>query len=362
MVALHIGDPVMAVPSRNAPLVWVLHDGKPGMASQALGLAEATGFPFVEKQLSVNRPWAWLPPQLWLAPLRVASEGDVRLAPPWPDLVIGCGRHSAMPALAIRRASGGRTFAAQVQDPRIGRGKFDLLFVPEHDRLRGPRVVVTRGAIHRVTPVRLTEQGRRFPGLAGLPRPILGVLIGGANRSYRLGLDRLAAIAEAIAAILRAVGGSAVVTPSRRTGAAGLALLRQHLARHPFEFVFTTPSGTWLWRSTFIRRVLRPAIDGNLTDPKPGVRTHPVRPGLTFHGLRHSRKTWMIADGIPEIAQARRLGHRLDNRIVETYSHVAPEVERRLIHCLERRWREARTEVDRAAVPPAAPGDQACSA
>ncbi|TMJ56598.1 MAG: hypothetical protein E6G81_13680 [Alphaproteobacteria bacterium] len=225
----------MAVPSRNAPLVWVLHDGKPGMASQALGLAEATGFPFVEKQLSVNRPWAWLPPQLWLAPLRVASEGDVRLAPPWPDLVIGCGRHSAMPALAIRRASGGRTFAAQVQDPRIGRGKFDLLFVPEHDRLRGPRVVVTRGAIHRMTPVRLTEQGRRFPGLAGLPRPILGVLIGGANRSYRLGLDRLAAIAEAIAAILRAVGGSAVVTPSRRTGAAGLALLRQHLVGLPAE-------------------------------------------------------------------------------------------------------------------------------
>ena len=235
MVALHIGDPVMAVPSRNAPLVWVLHDGKPGMASQALGLAEATGFPFVEKQLSVNRPWAWLPPQLWLAPLRVASEGDVRLAPPWPDLVIGCGRHSAMPALAIRRASGGRTFAAQVQDPRIGRGKFDLLFVPEHDRLRGPRVVVTRGAIHRVTPVRLTEQGRRFPGLAGLPRPILGVLIGGANRSYRLGLDRLAAIAEAIAAILRAIGGSAVVTPSRRTGAAGLALLRQQLVGLPAE-------------------------------------------------------------------------------------------------------------------------------
>src|SRR5438477_4467123 len=170
MVALHIGDPVSAVPSRNTPLVWVLHDGKPGMASQALGLAEATCFPFIEKQLSVCRPWGWLPPQLWLAPLCAASESGVRLAPPWPVLVIGCGRHSAMPALAIRRASGGRTFAAQIQDPRIGRGEFDLLFVPEHDRLRGPRVVVTRGAIHRVTPARLIEEPQRFPGLAGLPR------------------------------------------------------------------------------------------------------------------------------------------------------------------------------------------------
>src|SRR5690242_353617 len=126
MVALHIADPVTAVPSENEPVVWVLHDGKPGMASQALGLAEAAGFPFVEKQLSARRPWAWLPPQLWLAPLYAVSEGGVRLAPPWPDAVIGCGRHSAMPALAIRRASRGRAFAAQIQDPRVGRGEFDL--------------------------------------------------------------------------------------------------------------------------------------------------------------------------------------------------------------------------------------------
>jgi mitochondrial fission protein ELM1 len=237
MVALSIavGDEARPMRHTPAPLVWVLHDGKPGMASQALGLAEATGFPFVEKRLSVRQLWAWLPPQLWLAPLRAVSEGGVRLTPPWPDLVIGCGRHSAMPALAIRRTSGGHTFAAQVQDPRVGRGEFDLLFVPEHDRLRGPRAVVTRGAIHRVNPARLAEERRRFPALGGLPRPILGVLIGGSNRSYRLGLDRLAAIAEAIGGILRTGGGSAVVTPSRRTGAAGVALLRDRLAGLPAE-------------------------------------------------------------------------------------------------------------------------------
>jgi len=68
-----------------------------------------------------------------------------------------------------------------------------------------------------------------------LPRPILGVLIGGANRSYCLSLDRLAAIAEAIAGVLRAGGGSALVTPSRRTGAAGVALLRERLAGLPAE-------------------------------------------------------------------------------------------------------------------------------
>jgi hypothetical protein len=57
--------------------------------------------------------------------------------------------------------------------------------------------------------------------------------------------------------------------------------------------------------------------------------------------LRHSHKTWLIAGGAPEIAQARRLGHHLDNRVIETYSHVAPEVEQRLLEDLERRWHTA---------------------
>jgi hypothetical protein len=62
---------------------------------------------------------------------------------------------------------------------------------------------------------------------------------------------------------------------------------------------------------------------------------------LTFHGLRHSHKTWLIADHIPETAQARRLGHHLPNRLVEVYSHVAPEIEHHLLNTLERRYRHA---------------------
>ncbi|MFZ2004321.1 MAG: hypothetical protein WAV02_04500, partial [Stellaceae bacterium] len=60
-------DPAPPSPDDSAvPLVWVLHDGKAGMASQALGLAEATGLPFIEKSLAVRAPWAYLPPLLWL--------------------------------------------------------------------------------------------------------------------------------------------------------------------------------------------------------------------------------------------------------------------------------------------------------
>jgi len=217
----------------DAPLVWVLHDGKAGMASQSLGLAEAVGFPFVERVLTVHPPWAWLPPQLWAAPLAAVSDAGRRLEPPWPDLVIACGRNTAKPALAIRRASGERTITAQIQDPRVGHNEFDLMVVPEHDRLRGANVITSKAALHRVTPEKLAAEQARFPELASLPRPVLGVLVGGSNRAYRLTLDRLAEIADAIAIAVRESGGSVVLTPSRRTGDVGIELLRQRLAGLP---------------------------------------------------------------------------------------------------------------------------------
>ena len=196
------------------------------MVSQALGLAEAVGFPFIEKRLTIRFPWAYLPPRLWFFPFS-ATHHRPNLAPPWPQLVIGCGRNAAMPVLAIRRASDGHTAAVQIQD--AGVGEFDLSVVPEHDGLRGPRVIVTRGAVHRVTPARLAAERRRFPALAAMSRPILSVLIGGTNKAYRLTLRRVREIADAVGEILRNQGGSALLTPSRRTGAAGIALLRNRL-------------------------------------------------------------------------------------------------------------------------------------
>jgi hypothetical protein len=86
------------------------------------------------------------------------------------------------------------------------------------------------------------------------------------------------------------------------------------------------------------------------------MRTYPIRPGLTFHGLRHSHKTWLISAGIPEIAQARCLGHRLDKRVVVIYSHVADDVEARLQAALKQAWLDARhTITDHPTAPPVRP-------
>ena len=118
-------------------------------------------------------------------------------------------------------------------------------------------------------------------------------------------------------------------------------LLRAHLATHTHRHVFISPDGDLHRRSNFSRRAMRPCADGNLTLDNPEIRLQPAAPGLTFHGLRHSHKTWMIEDAIPEIAQALRLGHVMGDKVRETYSHVAAAVEARLLQCLQDRWDKA---------------------
>ncbi|WP_189135454.1 tyrosine-type recombinase/integrase [Wenjunlia tyrosinilytica] len=115
-------------------------------------------------------------------------------------------------------------------------------------------------------------------------------------------------------------------------------LLTADLAASTRPFVFTTIRGKHLRRSGFQRRLWAPAVSGGRHLNETWT---PVRQGLTFHGLRHSHKTWLIEDGVPEVAQARRLGHTMENKIDDVYSHVTSSIDSRLLAGLETRWRRS---------------------
>jgi mitochondrial fission protein ELM1 len=213
---------------------WIITQGHAGMEAQCRGLADALGLAPVIKRVRVRRLWDLLPKRLWLAPLRVLRADSDRLDPPWPDLVISCGSVGAPLAAAIRSASGGRTRAVHIQDPKMDLHRFDLVIAPRHDGLRGDNVISSKAAIHPVTPQKLEEGARRWgPVLAPLPRPLIAVLIGGPNGRHRLTPDIVTRLADNLVSLARKTGGALAVTPSRRTGAENEAVLRERLKDVP---------------------------------------------------------------------------------------------------------------------------------
>jgi mitochondrial fission protein ELM1 len=221
----------------DKPTCWILTDGKAGMESQCLGLAEALDLTPVIKRITSRFPWSILPPQLWVAPLQAPSPPGDDLAPPWPDLLIATGRQTVAPALAIKKAQGSAIIAVQIQNPTVDPSRFDLVIAPKHDDIEGSNVVTTLGALHRITPERLTEEAARCAArYAALPRPLVAVLIGGTNKQYRMTEQCTDRLADLLVDAAGRQGLGLAVTASRRTGVKNIERLKQRLSQVPSDF------------------------------------------------------------------------------------------------------------------------------
>jgi hypothetical protein len=139
--------------------------------------------------------------------------------------------------LYVRRASrrGGKgALTIQIQNPGIDAKSFDFVVTPSHDGLKGRNVITTLGALHGVTPELVREAATAFaPRVAGLRPPYGGVLIGGPNRAYRFNAGDMRKLGGDIRQFAKRLGLSLLITPSRRTGAENLAILKKSLADTP---------------------------------------------------------------------------------------------------------------------------------
>jgi mitochondrial fission protein ELM1 len=216
---------------------WVLTEGAVGMLNQCLALSDALGLSPTIKRARPPGLWAYVPPWLALPPLERLAAGSDSLAPPFPDLLISCGRKSIGLALALRRASRGQTFTVYVQDPKLAPARFDLVIAPRHDRVRGPNVVLTRGAPSRVTAARLADAKDRFaPLLAPLGRPLIAVLLGGRTRRHRFDAVEAAALGRRLATLAHDEHAALAITASRRTPPESLAAIRATLVGTRSQF------------------------------------------------------------------------------------------------------------------------------
>ncbi len=177
--------------------IWAVSDGRIGIEAQVLGLAEAVARQRPAKIVLKRIGWkgSFGRPLSALIPFpRLMLRADSAIAPPWPDLWIGAGRASLPLSRRVRRWSGGRTVVVQVQDPRHNLAAFDLVVPPVHDDLTGPNVFPIVGAPNRV-------------------------------------------MAAEVAAAVQAIGGSLLVSFTRRTPEPARRILTEGLAGVP----------GWIW-------------------------------------------------------------------------------------------------------------------
>ena len=216
-------------PTNDPPVVWVLLDEKPGHDTQSLGLANNLGWPYQTKKLLFN--WRGELPKVGAkgstSSLKAAS--DTVTGPPWPDLLIAAGRRTVPVAEWIRQQSLGRTRTVQIG--RLGtclNDNFDLGVAPGFAGLYpDPRRLETIMPLTRVSQTALEAAAVRWHeelDVGGGMR--VAVLVGGTNAEHEFSPATARKLGESVKSMVDALGGSALVSTSRRTSkAAAEALL-----------------------------------------------------------------------------------------------------------------------------------------
>lgn len=199
-----------------------------------------------ERVVAPRAPFVWLMPHSWrlqligIDPHEAPGRAGGPLAGQLPDLVIASGRRAAPYLPAIKRASEGKTFTVFLKDPRTSAAIADFIWVPGHDRLRGPNVMATLTSPHRFTPEMLAELRAIPPApIAALPSPRVAVLLGGNSKDFTFTDFDIARFCEALAHLATS-GAGLMATASRRTPPALAAECRR----------IVEAAGGWFWDGT----------------------------------------------------------------------------------------------------------------
>jgi mitochondrial fission protein ELM1 len=213
--------------------VLVLGSGTIGHENNALGVAEALGALFELRRVEPRALFARLAPYGPVDPRDKPGAAGSIFPHPLPDVAISSGRVTVPYIRALKRAGGRRLFAVFLQDPRHARSEMDLIWVPEHDSLRGANVVTTLTSPHPFSPERIAA-ARAAPDarLASLPGPRCAVVLGGPSGAEHFTPADVARLGDAIR-VIAAQGFSVMATPSRRTPPELLAAVRDGLGAAP---------------------------------------------------------------------------------------------------------------------------------
>ena len=206
--------------------IWALFDSRVGSANAVRGVLQHFSdqvFDIVEKQIAYTL-WAKLPNWLKGASLiGLTSESKQNLKAPFPDLVLAASRRTASVARWIKKQSKGKTKIVQILHPGPGSHlkDFDLIFVPEHDKSKAysPNIVYTIGSPTRTNIKTMKEAKDKWEKIfADLPHPWTVVIVGGAVKGKPLTMGNAEGFANEVLKLKNEIGGSILITDSRRTG------------------------------------------------------------------------------------------------------------------------------------------------
>jgi len=222
--------------------IWLLLDDRPGNCSQVLGIGKALGLKNTSKKFNYNK-LSKLPNLILQKTIKHININDRKqFKPPWPQLIIGCGRKSAPIGRWIKKESNNYSKYIQVMWPAFPYRDLDLIFTPIHDNINNKKNVINIQTSPNIIDKKLLSESKvkwktRFNKLS---HPRITVIIGGDTKFHKLTATHIKELFIEIKEIINDKG-SLLITTSRRTSKEAYETIKNEIKKLKIQSVFWDP-------------------------------------------------------------------------------------------------------------------------
>ncbi len=215
----------------DQPRVWLILGDKGGDNGQALRVAQALGWRFERKHVHMREPYIVGKPRVKASLHHIDLSRSDPLEKPWPDLIITVGRRPSSAALWVRVQSGGHSKIVLLGKPSGPIEWFDLVIASAENAMPPlTNIVSITLPLMAIDPDAIAGAAERWrPRFADLPRPLIGILVGGSTGQVAFDRAVVSQLIDVTHRVTNETGGTVCLTTSRRTPESAVSELRKRL-------------------------------------------------------------------------------------------------------------------------------------
>ena len=195
----------------------VISDGTKGMENQSIAIAKVLGYDFKILKIKPNfwlRHFPYLP---WYLSKYLIKELNFLHNYEFKYLIT-TGRRMAGYSILSKIIYDKKIITIHLQNPKINPKRFDILIVPQHDKISAKNVIKTQGALSFFDLDDIKKSFKKIETrISRFDKPFTLLLIGGDNKRYKLSYSEYCKLLLEVRNAIQKISGSLFISLSRRT-------------------------------------------------------------------------------------------------------------------------------------------------
>ena len=212
---------------------WIISDGTKGMENQSLAVAKLLDSEF---EIINHKPQYLLRKFPLIGKFTLTSKIIKKLKQKHlPTFVITTGRRMTGVSIAIKSFFKNKIKTIHIQNPKISSKHFDLLLIPEHDKITGKNIIQTKGALSFFLNHEIKDKKKLTQ-----KKPIIFLMVGGNNKRYNPQNSDYYDLSMKVVNATKLLNAKLVISTSRRTGRKAEKVLKSIFTKQLNDYQFHT--------------------------------------------------------------------------------------------------------------------------